>query len=62
MVLPVHSIDNCLFISIDPEKIIQREIRKYFLMKKESIIGTPDIYLGGKVRKVELDTDTGETC
>ena len=30
-------------------------------MKKESIIGTPDIYLCGKVRKVELDTDTGET-
>lgn len=45
MVLPVHRIDNCLFISIDPEKIIQGEIRKYFLMKKESIIGTPDVYI-----------------
>ena len=33
---------------------MRKEIGKYFLMKEASI-REPDIYLGGKVRKVELD-------
>ena len=51
--------DDCLVISVDPESIVQDEIGKYFLMK-EALIGEPDVYFGGKVRKVELDT--GELC
>ena len=42
-------------ISTNPEDIIRKEIGKYFTMK-ESSIGEPDIYLGGKVRKVILET------
>ena len=49
----------CICISTDPEAIVRNEIGKYFLMKEASI-GEPDVYLGGKVRKVELDT--GEVC
>ena len=52
-------VDDCLCISTHPEKIIREEIGKYFLMKEASI-GPPDIYLGGKVSQVELET--GETC
>jgi len=48
-------VDDCLCISTNPEKIVRDEIGKYFLMKEASI-GEPDIYLGGKVRKVQLDT------
>ena len=52
-------VDNCICISTDPEKIVRKEIRKYFLMKEASI-EEPNVYLGGKVRKVKLDT--GEIC
>ena len=52
-------VDDCICISTDPEAIARKEIGKYFLMK-EAYIGEPDVYLGGKVRKVELDT--GEVC
>ena len=52
-------VDDCICISTDPELIVRNEIGKYFLMKEASI-GEPDVYLGGKVRKVELDT--GEVC
>ena len=52
-------VDNCLAISEDPESIVRDEIGKYFLMKKASI-GVPDVYLGGKCRKVELVT--GDSC
>ena len=52
-------VDNCICISTDPEKIVCEEIGKYFLMKEASI-GESDVYLGGKVRKIELDT--GEVC
>jgi hypothetical protein len=48
-------VDDCLCISTHPEKIIREEIEKYFLMKEASI-GPPDIYLGGKVSMVELET------
>ena len=38
-----------------PELIIQNEIGKYLIVKEPSI-DPPDIYLGGKVWKVVLDT------
>ena len=49
-------IDDCICISTEPEKIVCKEIGKYFLTKEVSI-EEPDIYLGGKVRKVELETE-----
>ena len=52
-------VDYCIYISTDPEAIVRKEIGKYFLTKEASI-REPDVYLGGKVRKVELDT--GEVC
>ena len=52
-------VDDYIYISTDPEAIVKKEIGKYFLMKEASI-GEPDVYLGGKVRKVELYT--GEVC
>ena len=52
-------VDDCICISTDPEDIVRKTIAKYFLMMEASI-GEPDVYLGGKVRKVELDT--GEIC
>ena len=48
-------VDDCLCILVDPELFIREDIEKYFLMKEASI-GEPDVYLGGKVRKVELET------
>ena len=44
-------VDGCICISTDLEVIVRKEIRKYFLMKEASI-GEPDVYLGGRVRKV----------
>ena len=55
----LYYVDDCLCISTHPEKIVREETRKYFIMKEASI-GPPDIYLGGKVSKVELET--GEIC
>jgi hypothetical protein len=46
-------VDDCLVISEHGESVIRNEIGKYFILK-ESSIGPPDIYLGGKVRKVNL--------
>jgi hypothetical protein len=46
-------VDDCLVISEHGESVIRNEIGKYFTLK-ESSIGPPDIYLGGKVRKVNL--------
>ena len=51
--------DDYICISTNPEKIVRKEIDKYFLMKEVSI-GEHDVYLGDKVRKVELGT--GEIC
>ena len=45
--------DDCLVISNKGEYILRKEIGKYFELKEESI-GPPDIYLGGKMRKVTL--------
>ena len=46
--------DDALVISENAEAIIRRQIGKYFRVKPNSI-GPPKIYLGGGVRKVELD-------
>ena len=52
-------VDDCLCISENPKSIVRDEIGKYFLMKEASI-REPDVYLGGKCRKVELVS--GESC
>ena len=46
--------DDTLVISENAEQILRTELGKYFELKEESI-GPPKIYLGGKVRKVELE-------
>jgi hypothetical protein len=46
-------VDDCLVVSENGDSVIRKEIGKYFTLK-ESSIGPPDIYLGGKVRKVTL--------
>ena len=47
--------DDSLCISEHPERTLRNEIGKYFCLKEESI-GSPTIYLGGNVRKVQLAT------
>ena len=46
--------DDALAISENAEGIRRREIGKYFELKEDSI-GSPKLYLGGKVRRVQLD-------
>jgi hypothetical protein len=46
--------DDALVCSENAERILREEIGKYFDLKEASI-GTPDIYLGGKVSKVQLE-------
>ena len=46
--------DDVLIISENGEAVLREEIGKYFVLKEKSI-GPPDIYLGGKMRKLELD-------
>ena len=46
--------DDCLVVSHRGQSELTDEIGKYFEMKQESI-AHPDIYLGGKLRKVELE-------
>ena len=46
--------DDTLAISERGEHVIRNEIGRYFELKEESI-GPPDIYLGGKLRKVQLE-------
>ena len=47
--------DDALVISHKPEQVLRNEIGKYFGLKEASI-GPPTIYLGGKMRKVKLNT------
>ena len=47
-------VDDLLVVSEKAERVIRSEIGKYFELKEASI-GLPDIYLGGKVSKVELN-------
>ncbi len=49
--------DDTLCVSENPERVLREEIGKYFELKEESI-GPPKIYLGGRVRKVELENGT----
>ena len=46
--------DDCLVLSENPESLLRQELGRYFTLKEESI-GPPKIYLGGSVRKVQLD-------
>ena len=47
-------VDDALVISENAEEVLRNEIGKYFEIKEKSI-GPPKIYLGGHVRKVDLD-------
>lgn len=47
-------VDDLLVVSEKAEEVIRSEIGKYFELKEASI-GMPDIYLGGKVSRVELE-------
>ena len=46
--------DDCLVILDNAESILKKEIGKSFTLK-ESSIGNPEQYLGGKLRKVVLE-------
>jgi hypothetical protein len=46
--------DDALVVSENAEKVLRDELGRYFALKEESI-GPPKIYLGGHVRKVQLD-------
>ena len=46
--------DDVLCVSELPERILQKELDKYFKMKPNSI-GPPKLYLGAGIRKVELE-------
>ena len=46
--------DDVLVVSENGEKVLQEGIGKYFELKEESI-GPPKIYLGGHLRKVDLE-------
>ena len=47
-------VDDCLVVSDHGEKMLREEIGKYFKLKEKSI-GPPDVYLGGKMRRVNLE-------
>ncbi len=46
-------VDDVLVISEQAESVLRKEIGKFFVLKDESI-GPPCMYLGGKLRQVEL--------
>jgi hypothetical protein len=45
--------DDALVVSENAERVLRNELGRYFTLKEESI-GPPNIYLGGKVRKVDV--------
>ena len=47
-------VDDALVVSENAESFLRNESGRYFELKEESI-GPPDHYLGGKVRKVQLE-------
>ena len=47
-------VDDCLVVSDLGENMLREEIGKYFNLKEKSI-GPPDVYLGGKMRRVNLE-------
>ena len=48
------NVDDLQVVSENAQYVIRMEIGKYFELK-EALIGIPDIYLGGKISKVELN-------
>jgi hypothetical protein len=46
--------DDALVLSKNAEKVLRIELGRYFTLKAEPI-GPAKIYLGGSVRKVQLD-------
>ena len=46
--------DDVLCVSEFPERILRKELDKYFKLKPNSI-GPPKLYLGAGIRKVELE-------
>jgi hypothetical protein len=46
--------DDALVVSENAEQVLRNELGRYFTLKEESI-GPPKIYLGGHVRKVQLE-------
>ena len=46
--------DDTLVISENAEHVLRNELGRHFILKEKSI-GPPKIYLGGSVRKVQLD-------
>ena len=49
-------VDDALVVSENAESILRNELGRYFHLKQESI-GPPTIYLGGRVRKVQLENN-----
>ena len=47
-------VDDALVVSENAESFLRNALGRYFELKEESI-GPPDHYLGGKVRKVQLE-------
>ena len=47
-------VDDALVVSENAESILCNELGRYFHLKEESI-GPPTIYLGGRVRKIQLE-------
>ena len=47
-------VDDALLVSENAESILRNELGRYFHLKEESI-GPPTVYLGGRVRKVQLE-------
>ena len=47
-------VDDALVVSENAESILRNELGRYFELKEESI-GPPDHYIGGRVRKVQLE-------
>ena len=45
--------DNALVISENAERVLRLDLGRYFELKEESI-GPPKLYLGGRIRKVQL--------
>lgn len=46
--------DDALVVSENAEQVLRKDLGRYFELKEESI-GAPKIYLGGHVRKVQLE-------
>ena len=47
-------VDDALVVSENAESILRNKLGRYFHLKEESI-GPPTVYLGGRVRKVQLE-------